>query len=129
MKHETYNMKHKLATNQSGIAVIFTILLIAIFLSIILTLSAIFIPKTRVASDIKKSNAAIYAAESAIEWCLYVNRQTPPQATPLPPVMSNGATYINGNTGAAFVATDCLSQPIKSVGTYQNLTRSYEVSF
>ena len=115
--------------NQSGIAVIFSMLLIGIILSIVFTLSLIFIPKTKSASDIKRSAAAAYAAESAIEWCLYINRQAPPSPVPTPPVLANGATFINGNTGVSFMPADCSVQPIKSVGTYQGVTRSFEVSF
>lgn len=107
--------------------VIFTILLIGIFLSIALTLSAIFIPKIKTAADIKSSAAALYAAESGIEWCLYVNRVgSAPQ-----PIMANGATFENGipNPPAPFTEADCLSSPIKSTGTYRGITRSFEVNF
>lgn len=62
----------------SGVAVILAVLLMGIFLSIALTLSAIFIPKIRTASDAKRSVGALFAAESGIEWCLYVNRVISP---------------------------------------------------
>lgn len=114
-----YNLKPN-----SGVAVILAVLLMGVFLSITLTLSAIFIPKIRTAGDVKRSVAAAYAAESGIEWCLYVNRK----GSAATPVMSNGATYINGNTGVSFVPADCSTSPIKSLGTYQGVTRTFEVS-
>ncbi len=120
---------YTLNPNQRGVAVLFAVLLIGIFLSITLTLSAIFIPKIRISSDVKNSVGAIYAAESGVEWCLYVNRI----GAASQPIMSNGASYINGNTGNPFltpspVPGECVS-PIKSTGTYNGVTRSLEISF
>jgi len=112
------------STKESGVAVIFTIFLIGIFLSIALTLSAIFIPKIRTATDVKSSVGALYAAESGIEWCLHVDRV----GSTAQPTMNNGASFINGTTGAPFVEADCSVFPIKSVGTYRGVTRSFEVS-
>ena len=125
MNFQLKTKNYKLKTN-SGVVVILSVLLIGIILSIVLTLSLIFIPKIRSAADVKGSVAAAYAAETAIEWCLYVNRINP---TAPPPVMSNGATFINGYTNAAFVPVDCATPPLKAVGTYQGVTRSFEISF
>lgn len=113
---------------QAGLVSIVAILLVGIFLSMVLTLSAIFIPKLKSSSDVKKTSAAFYAAESAVEWCIYVNRKTPPSPTPQPPVMNNMASFTNGITGNNFAAVDCLSSPIKSIGNFQNLSRSLEVN-
>ena len=125
MNFQLKTKNYKLKTNSAGTAVLFAVLLAALFLSIILTLSAIFIPKVRTAGDIKRSAAAAYAAESGVEWCLYINRV----GSATLPVMSNGAVYINGDTGAAFVPGDCSALTIKSLGTYQGVARSFEVSF
>ncbi|MBI2063343.1 MAG: hypothetical protein HYT61_03880 [Candidatus Yanofskybacteria bacterium] len=120
LKPKTQNIK----SNQEGVAVILVVLLMSIFLSMTLTLSAIFIPKIRTASDIKRSSGALYAAESGVEWCLYVNRIGSAEM----PVLSNGATFINGNTNALFIPADCSTLPIKSIGTYEGVTRSLEVN-
>ena len=120
-RQKTKNIKLK--TNK-GVAVIYAVLLMGFFLSIVFTLSAIFIPKLKIAGDVKRSVGALYAAESGIEWCLYVNRMG---STPQP-VMENGATFINGITNAPFVEANCSSFPIKSLGTYRGVTRSLEVS-
>lgn len=103
---------------------IFSMFLIGIFLSIVFTLSLIFISKTKSAGDVKRSVAAVYAAESAVEWCLYVNRI----GAASQPVMGNGAAFINGNTNVPFVAGDCAASPIKAVGTFQGITRSFEIT-
>lgn len=116
-------------TNQKGAAVVISILLVGVLLSIVLTLSLIFTPKIRASSEIKKSSAALYAAESAVEWCLYVIRHGGSAA---PPTMSNNSSYLNGLTNQPFNPTnDCSSSTtaIKSIGTYQGISRSFEISF
>mgnify|MGYP001583620788 CR=1 len=116
---------YQLLTDNRGVVVILSVLLIGLILSIVLTLSLIFIPKIKSASDVKNSATSLYAAESAIEWCLYVNRIGVVSL----PVMSNGAVIINGITNLPFVAADCATPPIKALGTYQGVTRSFEISF
>ncbi len=111
--------------NERGAALLITLLLSGVLLSIALALSAIFIPKVRVSAESKKSVTAIYAADSAIEWCIYVNRQT---AIPLP-TMGNGATFINADTGVTPVAADCLSSSVKITGIYGGVVRSFEITF
>jgi hypothetical protein len=110
-----------------GQAVVISILLAGILLSIVLTISLIFTPKIRASSEVKKSSAALYAAESGLEWCLYVNRR----GSVAQPVMANGATFLNGgvNPPAPLVPADCSAPTIKVLGTYQGITRAFEISF
>lgn len=115
--------------NQKGIAILFAVLLVGILLSIVLTLSAIFTPKIRTSFDVNSSAGAIYSAESALEWCLYANRQSPPAPTPLPPVLDNGATYLNATTGAPLAAGDCLLPSVKVIGTYRGVSRVFDITF
>lgn len=112
-----------------GSILVWTVLMVSFFLLIVLVLSSIFLPKIRTTTDVRKTTPAAYAAESALEWCLYVRRQTPPLPTPSPPVMANGATYINANTGLALAASDCLAAAIRVLGTYQGVSRAFEISF
>ncbi|HEY4506548.1 MAG TPA: hypothetical protein VJH71_00020 [Candidatus Paceibacterota bacterium] len=119
------NINNKWIHDQSGVVMIISVLLIGIILSIVFSLSLIFIPKLRIAADVKRSAAAAYASESAIEWCLYVSRK----GSVARPVMSNGATFINGNTGLAFVEAECLISPVKSIGTFQGVSRAFQASF
>jgi hypothetical protein len=115
--------------NQKGVAILFVVLLVGILLSMVLTLSSIFAPKIRASFDVNSSAGAMFASESAIEWCLYVNRQSPPEPTPAPPVMDNGAIYVNAITNVAPIPSDCLSPSIKIIGTYRSVSRALDVTF
>ena len=126
-KPKTQNLpttSYPLPTSE-GAALVISVLLAGVLLSIVLTLSLIFIPKIRASSEIGKSPAALYAAESAIEWCLYANRR----GSASMPAMSNGASFINGITNLPFDPADCSTSPIKAIGTYQGISRSFEISF
>lgn len=102
---------------QDGIIIILTIIIIGFLLSMTLVLSAIFIPKVKTSAEIKRSTTAAYAAESAIEWCLYISRKGAIAA----PVMQNGATYTPN------LPASCVS-PLKAIGTFQGVSRAFEVS-
>lgn len=116
-----------LNANNKGQAVVITILIVGFLLSITLTLSLLFIPKIRASSEIKKSSAALYAAESGLEWCLYVYRHGVVSA----PAMANSATFLNGKVSppAPLTSADCLAPPLKTLGTYQGISRAFEISF
>lgn len=121
MKNIEIILKEK---KNSGIAVLFAILVLGIILSTTLALSVIFIPKIRLSFDVKNSPSAIHAADTGVEWCLYNFRKG---TIFNPPVFLNGATFsINGKDSP--VSTDCVS-PVKSIGRLHNSTRSLEVSF
>jgi len=111
-------MLHKKFTNESGVIVIVTILLISFLLSMVMVLSAIFIPKIKASAEIKRSVVAAYAADSAVEWCLYVVNKGSIAA----PVMQNGSSY------TPTLEASCAS-PLKAIGTYQGVSRAFEVSF
>jgi type II secretory pathway pseudopilin PulG len=117
----------EMKSSQDGQAVIIAVLIVGFLLSVALTLSLLFIPKIRASSEIKKSSTALYAAESAIEWCLYVNRHSSVTA----PVMANSATFLNGkvNPPVPLTSADCLTPPLKVLGTYQGISRAFEISF
>lgn len=125
MKHVTCNTKQRFSDSNSGVAILIAVLLAGVFLSIVLTLSAIFIPQLKTSGEVKRSSAAAYGAESAIEWCLYVNRI----GSTAFPVLTNGVEIKNGFTDQPFVEADCATPPLKAVGTFQNITRSFEISF
>ena len=122
----TYNLK-PVASNpkpDSGVAVLFSLITIGILLSIVLTLSAVFIPKIKLAAETKNSVSALYTAESGVEWCLYANRVGPVSL----PVMANGGTYTD-STGGPLDVSDCNASVIKVLGTYRGTTRAFEISF
>jgi threonine/homoserine efflux transporter RhtA len=93
-------------------------------LAITLALAGIYLPKLRAIGDAGAGSVgAIYAADSALEWCIYINRANP--ALPQP-IMSNGATY----TILPNVPNTCTILPLnnQAVGTYRNVSRSLEVT-
>jgi len=109
--------------NQKGSAIIFTVLILGSMLAITLALAGIYLPKLRAVGDAGAGSVgAFYAADSAMEWCLYTNRGKPvlPQ-----PEMSNGAVYKILPAGS-----DCTALPLNNqmVGTYHNVSRSLEVT-
>ncbi len=111
-------MKISALKNQDGVAVIFVLFLVAVMLFIVLSMSAIFIPKLHVTTLIKNSTPATYAAESVLEWCLYKNRIGDITL----PSMANGSTY-------TITPIDCSSSPVKATGTYGGVTRAFELTF
>jgi len=84
-----------------------------------LTLAAIFIPKIRIQNSASSSVGAIYAADSAIEWCIYINRGKPALAAP---TMVIGSSY-------TIAPSDCTIDPLnhQAVGTYGGVSRSLNV--
>lgn len=99
-------------------------------MSITFAVLGILLPKIKVASDPLKSVRALYAADSGIEWCLYVNRGGPsPPAIQSP--LGNGATLVIYFPASGFTPATCASTETpmnhRVVGTYQNVARSLEI--
>ncbi len=113
--------KLNLNNKERGSILVYSVLMLASILAIALSLASIFLPKIRSITNAgANSIAAIYAADSALEWCLYVNRGNSPSLSA--PTMSNGATY-------SVAPADCTIQPLNHqiVGTYRNVSRSFQV--
>lgn len=92
-----------------------------IILAISLVLASIFVPKIRlIAEGGSASTTALFATESALEWCLYASRGKPPMPQP---VMDNGATY-------TIVPGDCAIGPLnhRITGTYRGVSRAFEIT-
>lgn len=85
--------------------------------SIIVTIVA---TQFRLSSDINNSAAAVYAADSGVEWQLYQIRKG---ASVTMPTMSNGAALTVTVTGSYPNFT------IKSLGSYMTVKRQFEVNF
>lgn len=112
--------KYKKNNNQSGIALLLTVIIISIVTLIAGFIANIVIVQLRLARDIGDSQAAIYAADSGVEWQLY---QIIKGVSVASPVMSNGATISTTVTGTNPNFT------IKSLGSYQSVKRQFEASF
>src|SRR3989344_9526906 len=112
--------KLNLNNNQRGSILIYSVLMLGSILAITLSMAAIFVPKIRSVSNAGAGSVgAIYAADSALEWCIYINRGNPVLPAP---VMANGATY-------TLSPADCAVQPLnhQAVGTYRGVSRSLKV--
>ena len=112
--------------NSKGSIIIFTVLIIASILSITLALTRIFIPRIRSITEATDSIGAVYAADSALEWCLYTNREKVPPLSQ--PTMGNGATYEIYTDGVPSVCPGGEALNYRTVGTYRGVSRSFEVS-
>lgn len=73
----TLNIPHSHLKLNGGSALVFSVLLVGVILSISLTLLTIFLSKVKVSGDIRRSVPALYAADSGLEHCLYTNRIDP----------------------------------------------------
>jgi hypothetical protein len=110
-----------------GAIIIFTILILVPILFATLSLAKIFIPRIRAVTEASNSVVAFYAADSAIEWCLYNNRGKIPTLSQ--PVMGNGATYqiFRGNALTTCPSTDP-NLNYRATGTFRGVSRSLEIS-
>lgn len=113
--------RQNMANNkESGIALLLTIIILSIVTLIAVLIANIVIVQLRLARDIGDSQAAIYAADSGIEWQLYQIKKGVSVASP---IMSNGATVETKVIGEASNFT------VKSLGSYQSVKRQFEVNF
>ncbi|MBI2062173.1 MAG: hypothetical protein HYT64_00545 [Candidatus Yanofskybacteria bacterium] len=112
--------------NQRGSILIYSVLMLGVILTITFALGNILLPKLRTATNEVNSTAALYAGDSALEWCLYVNRKNPvPSATPMLP-LSNGATATVYQGTTATLAT-CHEATLnhRAVGNFRGISRSF----
>lgn len=105
---------------QSGIALLLTIIILSAVTLIAVLIADIVVVQLKLAKDISDSQAAVYAADSGVEWQLYQIRKG---VSVTSPVMSNGATVTTTVTGMVPSFT------IKSLGSYKSVKRQFEVSF
>jgi len=124
-------------TTDRGSILVYTMLTMASMLAIGLTLNALFISKFRLASAARNATVALYAADSAVEMCLYEARTATDDGKL---VLGNGASLkiIDAAPGNADITDDCsvlagvgtASQPFgfQATGTYRGTTRALEIS-
>ncbi len=112
--------KNKQNNAQNGIALLLTVIILSIVTLIAGFIANVVVVQLRLAKDIGDSQAAIYAADSGVEWQLYQIRKV---VSVNSPVMLNGATVETTVIGAIPNLT------IKSLGSYKSVKRQFEVSF
>jgi len=112
--------------NQNGLALLFAVIILSIVLLIAVFIVNVVVTQLKLAGDINNSVAAIYAADAGVECQLYKIRQSVSlncytsggQIT-----MSNGAAISTTVTGSAPNFT------VKSLGSFRDVRRQFEVSF
>lgn len=107
-------------TTQNGIALLLTVVILSIVMLIAVLITNIVTTQLKLSSDINDSVAAIYTADSGVEWQLYQIRKG---ASVAGPTMSNGATLTVTVTGSSPNFT------IKSLGSYRTVKRQFEINF
>lgn len=127
---------------QRGSIVVFAILMLAVVLASALGLARIFTPKIGLLNEAGQSLAAIYAADSATEFCLYEARKNAVPPVLPNPLLTNTATYTIASLSATEVVltlvpsnplTDCRrlgtgSFSFRATGIYRNVSRSLEIN-
>lgn len=112
--------------NQKGSILIFSVLMLGVILTITLSLGNIYLPRLRTSTEAINSVAAIYTADSALEWCLHEQRSRTPSV--VAPTMSITATYVI-YFGSGIATCTSSEDPLnhRAVGTYKGVTRSLDI--
>lgn len=119
------------AHHERGSVILYAMLTMSVMLAIGLTLNGLFLNKFKSAVQERDSTIALYAADSAVEMCLYEAR-VPVNAPSL--VFDNGATLQIINTATqADITDDCSALGSASFGfrataTYHGVRRTLEIS-
>ena len=112
---------------------LFSVMILGFTLIISFSIMALLIPRLAIIRDASSSVAAIYAADSVLEWCIYETRYN---GTPLPtPAMSS----VWGSSPPTHTIVD-LTSPVsgdtcpldgsfshRAVGNYRGVTRALEL--
>jgi len=121
-------------TQERGSIIIYAMLTMSAMLAIGVTLSGLFIGKLRSAGAARDSTVAIYAADSAVEKCLYEARQ---QTDEPPLTFSAGITYTISSPSASGADTDITAScktlgassfQFRATGLYHGVRRTLEIT-
>lgn len=120
---------------QRGSVLMYTMLVLIAVTTISLALLKLFVPKFKAASESISSVVAISVADSAIEWCLFSNRDDPlalPAVPPQPTFNIGTATF--PITYQIYRGSDVSTCPsgetpldYRAVGNYRGISRSLEI--
>jgi hypothetical protein len=129
MSQQNFNHRTSgLPAKEAGSIIIFTVLILGTMIAITLSLAGIYAPKIRAVGDAGAGSVgAIYAADSAVEWCLYTNRGNPVLPAP---TMANGSSYTlkDPTTGVVSLCPASTTLDVQAVGTYRGVSRSLQVT-
>lgn len=117
--------------DERGSVILYAMLTMSAMLAIGLTLNSLFLNKFKAALEQRDSVVAIYAADSAVEMCLYEAR-TGTNDPAL--IMDNGAIInLEGLAGQGDITADCSalgssSFGFRASGTYRGVRRALEIT-
>lgn len=112
-------MKFNAVNKEKGIALLITVIILSVVILAAAFIAVVSSTQLKLASDIADSTAAIYAADSGIEWQLYQIRVGD---APMPS-MSNGASISTTVIGGYPNFT------VKALGAQHLVKREFEISF
>ena len=101
--------------------------MLGVILTITLSLGNIFLPRLKTSTEAIDSIAALYTADSALEWCLHEQRAKSPSVTA--PTMSISSTYVV-YFGSGLALCTPSEKPLnhRAVGSYRGITRSLDMT-
>jgi Tfp pilus assembly protein PilX len=97
-----------------GFAIIYVLLIVSLMTAIVVALSFIFVTRIRIATEAHDSLRAIYAADSGLEWQLYVLRV----GAIAQPTMSNQSSFAVDCPPPDGAACTAASTRLRSKGRY-----------
>ncbi len=130
MEHNQNNQNQKLKLLEKGSILIYSVLVMAVVLTVSMTLMRTLILKFYVAREAINSTIAIYVADSAMEWCIFSNGDNPATSPTVPPQPTNS---INGTSHQIYRNSTTSTCPsgenvnYRTVGNYRGISRSLEV--
>ena len=125
-----FNKKSGTRLSERGSILIYSVLIMAAIVSMAITLVRTIIPKLYITREAIYSAVAIYAADSAMEWCIFSNRDDPasqPQVPPQPTLSISGVSYQIYRDSSISSCTSGQSINYRTVGNYRGISRSLEV--
>lgn len=126
-------MENNERTTERGSILLYAMLTMTVMLAIGLTLTSLFISKLRSAAAARNAIAALYAADSAVEMCLYEARAN---VNDEPLEMSNGAAFTLttdsdqeiSEAGGGCTQLGSGSFGFRATGTFRGSARTLEIS-
>lgn len=116
--------------SEQGSILIYSILVLASILTISIALLNLFIPKFRIARESVNSIVAVFAADSALEWCIFSNRDDPltqPAVPSQPAISIVGVSYQIYRDSSVTTCPSGETLNYRAVGNYRGISRSLEI--
>lgn len=132
-------MSNRSGQSERGIAILVTVLTIALGFAIVLGLAAVYLNELFIIESAKNSTAAIYAADAGIEQALFIERKSGGLVGSCPNPITSAPQQCGGGglpSGALFtylVSDDTTVTPglrhVKAIGTFRATSRALEIFY